>query len=536
VLNLPKPAKIDYIKVTTFYPKFFPIEYEITGETMILNQLNTKKGNYLLRFYGLILFVWTLQHSSTFAATYFVAPDGDDTNPGTLDKPFATMQKGHDKAVAGDTVYLRGGTYKIKTGASSLIGISITKSGKSDKERIRFWAYKDELPILDFVDLKLGSGIGAGIRVQGQWLHFRGIEICNVMAPTGANNGIWCNPCTHNIFENLNLHHNQGPGLSIANGEGDLLVLNCDSHDNFDVAKNGEDGDGFGIHYQTKGDTIRLRGCRSWWNSDDGYDFFQQQFACIVENCWAYGNGYINSGTGNGQNGSGFKMGNSKSPKVRHTIRNCVSWGNKNQGFYANHSPGGTNWYNNTSFKNGYQFDMLSDSVLSGTLVHVLRNNISFPEKIRNPGASDMKFNTWNLSITPADGDFESVKDDGWKGPRKADGSLPDVTFLKLRMNSNMIDKGTDVGLPFTGTAPDLGAYESGLKTAVYTKPMESPGVSNVSAYKSQMTYKYFDLSGREMTIRHAQQGNGIIICRGTSGYQKLLLLLTPTKQYEQRK
>jgi len=25
-----------------------------------------------------------------------------------------------------------------------------------------------------------------------------------------------------------------------------------------------------------------------------------------------------------------------------------------------------------------------------------------------------------------------------------------------------MIDKGTDVGLPFTGAAPDLGAYEFG--------------------------------------------------------------------------
>jgi hypothetical protein len=161
-------------------------------------------------------------------------------------------------------------------------------------------------------------------------------------------------------------------------------------------------------------------------------------------------------------------MGNSQTPTVRHTIRNCVSWGNKNQGFYANHSPGGTNWYNNTSYKNGgAQFDMLSDEVLSGSLVHVLRNNISFPKKINNPGASDMKNNTWDLDITPANTDFLSVSDSGWTGSRKPDGSLPDIAFLKLKTGSAMIDKGVDLGLPFTGKAPDLGAYEFGAATVI---------------------------------------------------------------------
>jgi hypothetical protein len=163
---------------------------------MVLNKLLTENFGEKNFLHFLLLLICTLLLSSADAATYFVAPDGDDANPGTIDKPLATMQKGHDKAVAGDTVYLRGGRYRIRNGASSLIGISITKSGKSDKERICYFAYKDELPVLDFTDLKLGSGIGAGIRVQGQWLHFRGIEICNVMAPAGANNGIWCNPCT----------------------------------------------------------------------------------------------------------------------------------------------------------------------------------------------------------------------------------------------------------------------------------------------------------------------------------------------------
>src|SRR6185437_15812988 len=36
------------------------------------------------------------------------------------------------------------------------------------------------------------------------------------------------------------------------------------------------------------------------------------------------------------------------------------------------------------------------------------------------------------------------------------------VDFLHLSAGSRMIDKGTDVGLPYLGTAPDLGAYEYG--------------------------------------------------------------------------
>jgi hypothetical protein len=86
-------------------------------------------------------------------------------------------------------------------------------------------------------------------------------------------------------------------------------------------------------------------------------------------------------------------------------------------------------------------------------------------------------FNTWDLNITPAATDFLSISDpsvtgtgvaiesSGALGPRAADGSMPAVDFLKLAAASRMIDKGTNVGLPFVGAAPDLGAYEFGAPT-----------------------------------------------------------------------
>jgi hypothetical protein len=37
---------------------------------------------------------------------------------------------------------------------------------------------------------------------------------------------------------------------------------------------------------------------------------------------------------------------------------------------------------------------------------------------------------------------------------------LPALDFLRLKAGSHLIDAGVDVGLPFNGTAPDLGAFE----------------------------------------------------------------------------
>src|SRR5512136_1194798 len=40
---------------------------------------------------------------------FFVAPDGDDANPGTFEQPWATANHAAEVLEAGQTVYLRGG-------------------------------------------------------------------------------------------------------------------------------------------------------------------------------------------------------------------------------------------------------------------------------------------------------------------------------------------------------------------------------------------------------------------------------------------
>jgi MYXO-CTERM domain-containing protein len=435
-------------------------------------------------FTGLGLFTT----KSALAAEYYVSPTGSDSNPGTQASPWGTVQKAASTAAAGDTVYFRAGTYSITTPSGSN-GIEFSKSGTSDTNRIKYWAYQGEVPVIDFTNMKVSSsGYTMGMHVTGSYLHFKGLEEKGVPMINDSNNGIAVDdPASNDIFELLNLHHNAGNGIFIGTKQGGgHQIINCDAHDNYDPSPNGkspgENADGFGVHYQTKGDSTIIRGCRAWWNSDDGYDFINQEVPVTIENSYAYGSGYINSGTGQAGNGNCFKIGSSKTG-IRHLVQNNVAWGCRASGFYANHSSGGNTWYNNTAYKNGTQFNMLAstwsapngggtrtDGVsLTGAKAHILRNNIGFPNDNQYIGASygtDSQFNSWDLNITPKDSDFLSVAvptpGSGILGPRQADGSPPNVDFLKLAAGSGMIDKGTDVKLPFVGAAPDLGAYEYG--------------------------------------------------------------------------
>ena len=52
---------------------------------------------------------------------FFVAPNGDDRNPGTIDRPWATLYKAHQWVRPGETINLRAGTYEAM--------INWTKSG-----------------------------------------------------------------------------------------------------------------------------------------------------------------------------------------------------------------------------------------------------------------------------------------------------------------------------------------------------------------------------------------------------------------------
>ena len=119
-------------------------------------------------------------------------------------------------------------------------------------------------------------------------------------------------------------------------------------------------------------------------------------------------------------------------------------------------------FYNNTAFGNPRNFDM---QTVVDPVVHVLRNNIACGPGVALANVTksdpDDQFNSWNLETQVVDADFLSVTPEGMGGPRQADGSLPQLDFMRLARTSRLADIGVDLGLPYRGTAPDLGAFET---------------------------------------------------------------------------
>src|ERR1700743_1765914 len=67
------------------------------------------------------------QHKINAANTYYVATTTTGTADGSIDHPYTSISTAITKAVAGDTIYVRGGTYNL----TSTLNISGGKSGTS---------------------------------------------------------------------------------------------------------------------------------------------------------------------------------------------------------------------------------------------------------------------------------------------------------------------------------------------------------------------------------------------------------------------
>jgi hypothetical protein len=85
-----------------------------------------------------------------------------------------------------------------------------------------------------------------------------------------------------------------------------------------------------------------------------------------------------------------------------------------------------------------------------------------------NGGGAIASYNSWNLPVSVTAADFQSIPTTGWDAPRLPDGSLPVLPYARLVAGSDLIDKGTNLGFPFSGASPDLGAFEGSTPVALF--------------------------------------------------------------------
>jgi len=108
----------------------------------------------------------------------------------------------------------------------------------------------------------------------------------------------------------------------------------------------------------------------------------------------------------------------------------------------------------------------------------ILENCISYTNSktVNSSNTQTVAACSWSSGFTtPSSSDFLSIDTTGMSGPRKADGSLPDITFMHLARGSQFIDAGTNVGMPFSGSAPDLGCFEYSASLSVSSNSSARP-------------------------------------------------------------
>ena len=157
-------------------------------------------------------------------------------------------------------------------------------------------------------------------------------------------------------------------------------------------------------------------------------------------------------------NGNGFKMGGGYT-NHKILIHHCLAVGNYARGFDQNNN-GGTMWvYNCSAYQNSYNYGF---TTAYGT--NTIQNCISLAgqngDAYKAQTVVSIDHNSWNSGFSVSANDFQSLDTTLILAPRQADGSLPDVPFMRLKDSSPLIDAGIDVNLTYNGYAPDLGCYE----------------------------------------------------------------------------
>ncbi len=148
---------------------------------------------------------------------YYVAPNGDDANPGTAERPWHTIQKAADTLVAGESVYIRQGVYSEH--------IHPRNSGEAEREII-YIAYPGETVVVDGKDIPLPDDLAGLIEIADQkYIRIDGFHVVN-SGPYADNAGILIINSEHIVIENNVTFNTASSGIGVWHSQEILIAGN----------------------------------------------------------------------------------------------------------------------------------------------------------------------------------------------------------------------------------------------------------------------------------------------------------------------
>jgi hypothetical protein len=206
-------------------------------------------------------------------STYYVSPQGSNTNNGSTNAPFKTLAKAETVVVSGDTVVLRAGNHTGGVLFSGIDNLTLEAEG---------------------VAVLNAAGAGYALKV----IECENLAISGIHCKNATNHGLFLVDVSGGVIEECHFYDNDSNGLLTANSS-DLIIRNNQAY------RNGSHG----IYCSQSGDNLEIYENELWENdssqlqvnaNQSGKDSGNPYEDGISENCEIYRNKIWNGGKNGG--------------------------------------------------------------------------------------------------------------------------------------------------------------------------------------------------------------------------------------------
>ncbi len=201
-------------------------KYQLSNK-YALKKLNVFVFNVILSYINLLLLTFifsiTVFTHPTYAEIYYIATSGADSNNGSMDSPWGTLNHAQAQLSPGDTLYVRGGTY-----TQQCVHYSTWTASGGASDRVTISGYQNEEAIFDGDQgLSCGGGFIYDIR-DAQYITIKNLEFTNYKNSLIS----LLDNCSGWIFDNLYIHEiGLTPSAHVSSitisGSSDIIIRNC---------------------------------------------------------------------------------------------------------------------------------------------------------------------------------------------------------------------------------------------------------------------------------------------------------------------
>jgi len=442
-----------------------------------------------------------LSVAETFASTYYVAKTGNDSNSGTEASPFLTIEKGVTTLTAGDTLYIKNGTYDEHFSSTN----DVVPNSTSWDNPVTISAYPGDSPILNpsvpsgtIYTFYFGTGdqyvILDGLTLEGSGGAYEGIRT------DGSSN--------YFRFKNLTIRNHQNQGILLGGTGGNVEIDNIVSHDN------GTSHGRHGIYIATSNNTIE---------NSEFYNNFTSGIKLIHSD--KVGNNIVRNNNTH-DNPTGIQFGIETDDANNYVYNNLVH-DNTQYGIELTTSLSHYYVYNNTIYNNPLAFKFAHTAGGSGPAHDIyIYNNIFFNNDEAINFTSDAFSNIfirnnlfyWNdIDITDSNS-ISTQENNLFTNPLFSNLASDDYHLSEI---SPAIDSGlsvTEVAIDYDGvTRPkgdgyDIGAYEyptSSNVASTGTTDSTSPTTTTSNTSSTISTTTGSSISSSAPTVKLTQTSTG---------------------------